>query len=44
MTNRDVVWTRVTADTGGLRQNAVQAHRLDGRLTTSRTACCRSTR
>lgn len=33
MTNRDVVWTRVTAETGGLRQNAVQAHRLDGRLT-----------
>ena len=33
MTNRDVVWTRVTAETGGLRQNIVQAHRMDGRLT-----------
>ena len=32
LTNRDTVWTRVTEDTGGLRQNVVQATRLDGRL------------
>ena len=34
LTSRDVVWTRVTADTGGLRQNAVQATRLDAQLKT----------
>jgi hypothetical protein len=34
LTSRDVVWTRVTADTGGLRQNTVQAMRLDGPLKT----------
>ena len=32
LTNRDTVWTRATEDTGGLRQNIVQATRLDGRL------------
>lgn len=32
LTSRDVVWTRVTADTGGLRQNAVLATRLDAQL------------
>jgi hypothetical protein len=32
LTNRDTVWTRVTADTGGLRQNVVQATRLESRL------------
>ena len=34
LTNRDTVWTRVTADTGGLRQNVVQGARLDSRLQT----------
>lgn len=29
LTNRDTVWTRVTEDTGGLRQNAVQASRVE---------------
>ena len=32
LTNRDTVWTRATENTGGLRQNVVQATRLDGRL------------
>ena len=32
LTNRDTVWTRVTEDTGGLRQNVVQATRLEGRM------------
>ncbi len=32
LTNRDAVWTRATADTGGLRQNVVQATRLHSRL------------
>jgi len=34
LTNRDAVWTRATEDTGGLRQNAVQATRLDAPLQT----------
>jgi hypothetical protein len=34
LTNRDTVWTRATEDTGGLRQNAVQATRLDVPLQT----------
>jgi hypothetical protein len=34
LTNRDSVWTRATEDTGGLRQNAVQATRLDVPLQT----------
>ena len=34
LTNRDAVWTRATEDTGGLRQNAVQATRLDTPLQT----------
>ncbi len=34
LTNRDVVWTRATADSGGLRQNAIQANRLDAQLRT----------
>ena len=29
LTNRDTLWTRATDDTGGLRQNVVQATRLD---------------
>jgi hypothetical protein len=32
LTNRDTVWTRVTADTGGLRQNVVQATGLHSPL------------
>ena len=32
LTNRDTVWTRATEDTGGLRQNVVQATRLEGRM------------
>jgi hypothetical protein len=32
LTNRDTVWTRVTADTGGLRQNVVQVTGLDSPL------------
>ena len=34
LTSRDTVWTRSTADSGGLRQNTVQASRLDAQLTT----------
>jgi hypothetical protein len=34
LTNRDTVWTRATEDTGGLRQNVVQAIRLDVPLQT----------
>ena len=34
LTSRDTVWTRATADTGGLRQNTVQATRLDAPLQT----------
>lgn len=34
LTSRDVVWTRATADSGGLRQNGVQATRLTAQLTT----------
>ena len=34
LTSRDTVWTRVTADTGGLRQNAVRATRVDEQLRT----------
>lgn len=34
MTSRDVVWDRATADSGGLRQNAVQASRIGATLTT----------
>lgn len=32
LTNRDAVWTRATEDTGGLRQNVVQAAQLEPRL------------
>src|SRR5262249_57377567 len=32
LTNRDTVWTRGTEATGGLRQNVVQATRLEGSL------------
>lgn len=32
LTSRDTLWTRATADTGGTRQNVVQATRLDGPL------------
>lgn len=32
LTNRDAVWTRSTADSGGLRQNIVQATRIGTRL------------
>jgi hypothetical protein len=32
VSNRETVWTESTQDTGGLRQNVVQATRLDGRL------------
>jgi len=32
LTNRDTVWTRSTADSGGLRQNIVQATRIESRL------------
>jgi hypothetical protein len=32
LTSRDTVWTRATEDTGGLRQNVVQATRLESRL------------
>jgi hypothetical protein len=32
LTNRDAVWTRATEDTGGLRQNIVQAAQLEARL------------
>ena len=32
LTNRDAVWTKATEDTGGLRQNVVQAAQLEGRL------------
>lgn len=32
LSNRDTVWTRATEETGGLRQNIVQATRLQGRL------------
>lgn len=34
LTNRDTVWTRATEESGGLRQNVVQATRLDSRLQT----------
>jgi hypothetical protein len=34
LTSRDTVWKSVTADTGGLRQNSVQATRLDPQLKT----------
>jgi len=34
LTSRDTVWTRSTADSGGLRLNTVQASRLDAQLTT----------
>ena len=32
LTNRDALWTRGTEVSGGLRQNVVQATRLEGRL------------
>ena len=32
LTNRDAVWTRATADSGGLRQNTPQATRIESRL------------
>jgi hypothetical protein len=32
LTSRDTLWTRATADTGGTRQNVVQATRLDSSL------------
>jgi hypothetical protein len=32
LTNRDTVWTRATADSGGLRQNIVHATRIESRL------------
>jgi hypothetical protein len=32
LTNRDTVWTRSTADSGGLRHNIVQATRIESRL------------
>ncbi len=34
LTNRDLVWTRATADSGGLRQNAIQINRLDAQMRT----------
>ncbi len=34
LTNRDMVWTRATADSGGLRQNAIQTNRLDAQMRT----------
>lgn len=34
LTNRDTVWTRATVDSGGLRQNAVQASRVESPLKT----------
>lgn len=32
LTNRDAVWTKATEDTGGLRQNVVQASQLESHL------------
>lgn len=32
LTNRDAVWTKATEDTGGLRQNVVQAAQLESHL------------
>jgi len=32
LTSRDTVWTRATADSGGMRHNVVQATRLESRL------------